>query len=500
MKMVPDAIAFYVSALAYKAYALDMSQFNSLFSLTRVPRKYKDELKSSPGSKHVVFIKNGQFFSFDVLDASGDIKTPEEIFSALNHLVNLKVEDCPEESITVLSAEDRGVWADAREHLISSSKLNTDSLNVIDSGLFTVSLDDLSFDPENERLEAAHNFLHGNSSKQGNRSLNRWFDKSLGLLFDKDGHASITFEHSWGDGVAVLRAFNDIYKDSVAHHFVSSETKVAKDVAEQVKHLKFELDPKSKEDVKKARDKWNNFTKSLDLNYVIYDKMGRNYFKAKKLSPDSMFQLAFQLAFRQVYGTSVPVYESCSTSAFKHGRTEVVRAATNETEAAIEAFLSKKSDQELKSSAKELRQLLDKCSVKHSQLTKDAAMGQGFDRHLFAMRIIAERNVKAKTLPDGQEVPPKQEELNQVLPALYKDKSYIDCNKYVLSTSSLYGEYFSGGGFGPVVEDGFGLGYGYVEDRLGMLCSSYKGKRDGKKMAEAFINSLDMIKTVLETE
>jgi carnitine O-palmitoyltransferase 2 len=201
--------------------------------------------------------------------------------------------------------------------------------------------------------------------------------------------------------------------------------------------------------------------------------MNRNYFKKQKLSPDSMFQLAFQMAYFKVYKSTPPTYESCSTSAFKHGRTEVVRSATSDTKATCEAFAQK----ELYSPV-ELRSLLDGCSKKHMQLTKDAAMGQGFDRHLFALRTIAEKK--------GLEVP------------MFKDKSYLEANHFILSTSTLMGEYFSGGGFAPVVQDGFGLGYGYVDDTLGMLCSSYKGQRDGKALVAAFVQSLDEILEVLQ--
>lgn len=41
-----------------------------------------------------------------------------------------------------------------------------------------------------------------------------WYDKSLSLLVPKDGVAAINFEHSWGDGVAILRLFNEIHKDT----------------------------------------------------------------------------------------------------------------------------------------------------------------------------------------------------------------------------------------------------------------------------------------------
>ena len=52
----------------------------------------------------------------------------------------------------------------------------------------------------------------------------RWFDKSFSLIVAKDGMAGLNFEHSWGDGVAVLRYFQDIYKDSTTKLFVHPDT------------------------------------------------------------------------------------------------------------------------------------------------------------------------------------------------------------------------------------------------------------------------------------
>lgn len=467
----PEAIASPVS-MAMKAFPLDMSQFASLFSGTRIPKKGKDELVKFPGSKHVAFLKNGQFYTIDILTESGDIKSPEEIYSAVTHLLTIRA-DVSLDHITPLSAENRDVWAEARDRLISSSSANAASLQQLDSAIFLISLDDLSYDPETDLLDAAHNYLHGNSKKQGDRRLNRWFDKSFGMIFDQDGHASITFEHSWGDGVAVLRVFNDIYKDSTKNHFVGPDTKVT-DASSQVKHLPFKLSKESKKDVKSAEENWKKLSSSLDMSYVLYDRMSREYFKRKKVSPDSMFQLAFQMAYHKLYNSFAPTYESCSTAAFKHGRTEVVRAATSETKAACLKFA------EGKSSNSELRKLLDDCSKKHFTLTKEAAMGQGFDRHLFALRLISERKGKKAEI--------------------FTDKSYTDASHFVLSTSSLFGDYFSGGGFGPVVQDGFGLGYGYVDEKLGLLCTSYKGQRDGQAMVNAFTESLDRIRDVLESE
>lgn len=53
----------------------------------------------------------------------------------------------------------------------------------------------------------------------------RWFDKSISLIIAEDGTAGVHFEHSWGDGVAVLRFFNDIYEDSITSAFAHPDTK-----------------------------------------------------------------------------------------------------------------------------------------------------------------------------------------------------------------------------------------------------------------------------------
>lgn len=47
----------------------------------------------------------------------------------------------------------------------------------------------------------------------------RWFDKSFNLITTKDGWAGLNFEHAWGDGVAVMRFFNDIDRESKARQW-----------------------------------------------------------------------------------------------------------------------------------------------------------------------------------------------------------------------------------------------------------------------------------------
>lgn len=86
----------------------------------------------------------------------------------------------------------------------------------------------------------------------------------------------------------------------------------------------------------------------------------------------------------------------------------------------------------------ELKSMISECSKVHSQLTREAAMGQGFDRHLFALKKFAE---KTNTLAN-----------------IFEDPEYAHLNNIILSTSTLSSPAIFAGGFGPVVKDGLGIG------------------------------------------
>lgn len=71
IKMIPSSISTYV-AYAFKAYPLDMSQYMGLFGATRIPELDKDRIYRNDNTKHIVVLKNGHFYTVDVLDESGN--------------------------------------------------------------------------------------------------------------------------------------------------------------------------------------------------------------------------------------------------------------------------------------------------------------------------------------------------------------------------------------------------------------------------------------------
>ena len=94
---------------------------------------------------------------------------------------------------------------------------------------------------------------------------------------------------------------------------------------------------------------------------------------------------------------------------------------------------------------------------KHFALTRNAAMGmitsphpreivcvcvlpgQGFDRHLFALRVLAEESERE--------------------PDIFTDSAYRHMNHIIVSTSTLSTDSVLIGGFAPVTPDGYGVGY-----------------------------------------
>ncbi|KAM7352815.1 carnitine palmitoyltransferase 2 [Cochliomyia hominivorax] len=463
MRIAPQIIATYAS-YAFKAFPLDMSQYERLFGTSRIPELEKDRLVQSPRSKHIMVMRRGNIYAVDVLDANGNIEPAKEILARLNAVIQLdETKSANEEPLGVLTADERNEWARIRQYVVKNAVNSALLTEQVDNALFCVCLDTKK-DPvyeENNPVPVLKHLLAG-------KGTNRWFDKSVSILLSADGTAAVNFEHAWGDGVAVLRYFNEVYKETINNPFLSTsdlDSLSSNPVdTSKVRFINFEIDDKLRELVKESNNRNQQNIKPLNMQMLRYPHLSKNACKRDRLSPDSIMQLSFQLAYRQAFNKYVGTYESCSTAAFKHGRTETMRPCTNATKQFCEHILDSKTN----SNAKHLRTLIDQCSTYHGQLTKDAAMGQGFDRHLFALKHMAAIN-------------------NKPLPELYNSTAFNRINYNIISTSTLSSDALLAGSFGPVVRDGLGIGYSIQNEECGAIVTSYENGCNG----EEFINSLE---------
>lgn len=363
IRWVPSSLSWY-GAYMVNAYPLDMSQYFRLFNSTRIPRPQRDELFTDQKGRHLLVMRRGNMYVFDAVDRDGNLVKPAEILSYLRYIL-ADPAPAPAFPLGFLTSENRDVWAGLREKLVEAG--NGEALGLVDSALFCLCLDE---EEMRDYIHISHNMLYGDG-------CNRWYDKSFSIILTKDGQAAINFEHSWGDGVAVLRFQNEVFKDTTEKPLVGPDTQpAAVDSAATVRRLDFRLNSELQHGIMKAKENFHAAVSKLTIDAMEFKQGGKEQLKKKKLSPDAIAQLAFQMGFLRQYGQTVATYESCSTAAFKHGRTETIRPASIHTKRCAQAFVQQPEQHNVE----QLQGLLDACSKYHGQLTKEAAMG---DYHSF---------------------------------------------------------------------------------------------------------------------
>jgi carnitine O-acetyltransferase len=92
-------------------------------------------------------------------------------------------------------------------------------------------------------------------------------------------------------------------------------------------------------DIKEAENNFDKIVGAHELCVLHYDAYGKDFIKQFKLSPDAWAQLVKQLAFYKFKGRPGVTYESAQTRKFQHGRTEVIRAASSESKAWVDAMV-----------------------------------------------------------------------------------------------------------------------------------------------------------------
>ncbi|XP_069968492.1 carnitine O-palmitoyltransferase 2, mitochondrial isoform X2 [Bactrocera oleae] len=474
MRLVPERIATY-AAYAFKAFPLDMSQYKQLFGVSRIPGKGKDSLVQNENSKHILVLRAGNLYSVDVLDEEGNIENPDVILGRLHTVVkNSDANGSSTVPIGTLTSINRDEWANLRKYLTDNIGGENKRLleREIDAALFCLCLDS-----NNSPRYSEENFVPLLKDLLAGDGTNRWFDKSVSLIVTADGTAAVNFEHSWGDGVAVLRYFNEIFEETTNNAFAKPSIIVNDtEKIKCVRLIKLKTDTFVENAVQKAILKNKHIMHQLNINTLKYPELNKDICKALGLSPDAIMQLSFQLAYKRAFNDYVGTYESCSTAAFRHGRTETVRPCTMATKRVcdnLERSLAKQPH------LSELYALIKQCSLVHTELTKQAAMGQGFDRHLFALRYQAKLH--------GKE-----------LPAIYESEAYAKINHNIISTSTLSSDALLAGSFGPVVRDGLGIAYSIQNDYCGAIVSSYENERNGKEFVDCLQTAFRDISSILK--
>ncbi|KAI5966609.1 YAT1 [Candida theae] len=468
---------------------LCMYQYSKLFGASRIPTDDGCMMQTDANSNHIVVMSKSQFYWFDVLDSQNNIILSESElnvnFSSIIHdSLSTANTDVAKSSFGVLTTENRKLWANIRNNLIGTNKVNKEVLYIIDSALFIVCLDDIELE---DLSELAQNMLGGLSildkGIQVGTCTNRWFDK-LQIIITKNGKAGINFEHTGVDGHTVLRYVSDIYTDSILSFaqtinknapalwknatFNQTQSSFANEHLITIpRKLEWDLTPDLSLALRFGETRLSDLLHQNEIQHLEYRQYGSSQIKSMRFSPDAFVQMAFQATYYALYGKVECTYEPAMTKHFFHGRTEAIRTVSKESNEFVETYFNRNATNKEK-----LEKLGEACKA-HSSQTRLASNGEGVDRHLYALHCLWARLLKQYqqgVLNDsyGGTIP----EFVSSIPPIFADAGWNKLNDAILSTSNCGNPALRLFGFGPVSASGFGIGYIIRDDSISFCVAS----------------------------
>ncbi|KAH8400511.1 hypothetical protein KR222_002554, partial [Zaprionus bogoriensis] len=451
---------------------LDNSQFGKVFGTCRIPVRAKDELVYNPCSKHFVVIYKNHFYKVSLYDGEDKLLSAKALAQQLQEIIDtVKQVGVP---YGLLTTDTRDNWAEAYEQL-SKNPENCEAMQTIQTALFTVSLDERTkFKPDQQKNELILSLIHGNGSKVN--SANRWMDKTIQLVVNPNGNVGFTYEHSPAEGQPIAMMMDFVVKKmNEDENFGKNGSNT---ICEKPQKIKFApLDNCIENWLLIAQRNIDKLVHDLEMNVLQFKCFGKDYIKKKRLGPDSFVQMALQLAFYKIHQVPAAQYESAHLRIFENGRTETIRSCSNESLAFCKAMTTE--DVSVANRAKLLRAAV----AGHQKYAKLALQGQGVDRHLLGLKLIAQEN-------------------NLPIPAFFSSPGYTKSMHFRVSTSQVASVYEAFMGYGPATDDGYAACYNPRNTDIIVAISAWRFNNETNvdKYAKTLEKSLLEMQDVLEKE
>ncbi|KAL9914661.1 carnitine O-palmitoyltransferase whd isoform 2-T5 [Glossina fuscipes fuscipes] len=456
-------------------------QYERTFNTVRVPGLETDRIVHYRDSNHVVVLHKGCYYKVPIYH-KGRLLRPCEMQVQIEEILKSTATPMPgEKYLAALTAWDRSKWAETRNTYFIRGP-NRVSLNAIETAAFVVSLDEKPYEFDLQRPELLDEFgrtlLHGNG-------YNRWFDKSFTVCVGTNGRVGFNAEHTWADAPVMGHTWEYIFADDIDGYDENGNTKgIPEFQPPSPVHLSWALEP-CLDRIEEATLAADKLISDIDLRILVHNQYGKGFMKKCRLSPDAYIQMALQLAYYRDAGRFSLTYEASMTRLFREGRTETVRPCTIESAAWVKAM-----DDTTKTIAERVTLLKEACE-RHQLGYQDAMCGNGIDRHLFCLYVVS------KYLEVDSPF------LNEVLSEPWRlstsqtphgQTPKMDLKKHPQCISS-------GGGFGPVADDGYGVSYIIAgEDLIFFHISAKKSceTTDAHRFADNICRALADIRAMFE--
>uniref|UniRef100_A0A452UUH9 carnitine O-palmitoyltransferase n=1 Tax=Ursus maritimus TaxID=29073 RepID=A0A452UUH9_URSMA len=423
------------------------AQWERMFNTSRIPGEETDTIQHMRDSKHIVVFHKGRYFKV-WLYYDGRLLKPREIEQQMQRILDDPSEPQPGEAkLAALTAGERVPWAKCRQAYFGHGK-NKQSLDAVEKAAFFVTLDETEQgyrkeDPEASMDSYAKSLLHG-------RCFDRWFDKSLTFIVFKNGKIG---EHSWADAPIVAHLWEYVLATDCFQLGYAEDGHCKGDPNPNIPYptrLQWDIPEECQQVIETSLNSATILASDVDFHSFPFHTFGKGLIKKCRTSPDAFVQLALQLAHYKDMGKFCLTYEASMTRLFREGRTETVRSCSTESCNFVLAMVDPTQTFEQR-----LR-LFKVASEKHQHLYRLAMTGSGIDRHLFCLYVVSkylavDSPFLKEVLSEPWRLSTSQTPQQQVeLFDLERNPEYV-C---------------SGGGFGPVADDGYGVSYILVGENL----------------------------------
>uniref|UniRef100_A0A8K9WY98 carnitine O-palmitoyltransferase n=1 Tax=Oncorhynchus mykiss TaxID=8022 RepID=A0A8K9WY98_ONCMY len=425
------------------------AQYERMFNTSRIPGVDTDTIQHMQDSRHIVVYHRGRYFKVPMF-YDGKVLSPRAVEQQMERILADPSEPQPgEECLAALTAGDRVPWAEAREAYLRQGR-NQQALDTVEKAAFFVTLDDTeqrykAEDPVRSLDSYAKSLLHG-------KCYDRWFDKSFNLIVFRNGTMGLNAEHSWADAPIIGHLWEHVLSMDPVKLGYTEEGHCKGNPHPSLpgpQRLQWNIPAECQTAIASSLTVAKALADDVDSHIIPFNCFGKGLIKKCRTSPDAFIQIALQLAHFRDKGRFCLTYEASMTRMFREGRTETVRSCTVETCAFARSMVE--------DNPRELRlKLLKEAATRHQQLYRLAMTGGGIDRHLFCLYVVS------KYLGEDSAF------LKEVLSEPWRlSTSQTPLQQVELFDLARHPEYVSsGGGFGPVADDGYGVSYIILGENL----------------------------------
>ncbi len=428
------------------------NQLQNLFSTTRIPGEQQDSLRgsgpiegmdlNSSTPRHIVVFCRSNLYLLELISGDGHPHSLKDIEKGLEVIVDSSLdEQSSGRSIGHLTTLPRTDWARTRKSLIQGSQNNAFNLELIETALFSVQLEDRKPD---DNLAACQQLLGGDSG-------NRWFDKSLQFIIFNDGFAGLNVEHSGLDRATIVDFLD--YVLGIDPQSIDQYSGASDQGTPLSKNLTFDLTPAFQKKIIRAASSYKKRRQEIVSKILQFTDFDVKLLAQNAISPDAFAQCALQLAHWRLLERPAAVGQNITMRHYAFGRVQSLWVLTSEMVDFVSTMLDINND------SADKYQALQKAAQHHEIRIKECRKGDVAEQHMSELLNIYNRHpeeFQADFLTRMTSGGLSQQEVDDAL-SVFKSTGWTCMRKDAFNTSFLASPTVLYQGFKPVDPDNIAI-------------------------------------------